>query len=90
MIMDELKQHQTEKPEREKMPEPSNYSVAVLTGLGAGRGNGVWRGRHGKQHAMHTERHVYGGTVLYAEVQRRRKASRVARKSRRVNRLRAR
>lgn len=35
---------------------------------------------------QNTRRHIYGGTVPPAEVRRRRKANRAARRSRRINR----
>jgi hypothetical protein len=56
--------------------QPSAYSVMILLGLGAKTGNRQYPG------------HVYEGTADPARVAQRRAKNRVARKSRRVNRLR--
>lgn len=56
--------------------QPSAYSVMILLGLGAKTGNRQYPG------------HVYEGTADPARVAKRRAKNRVARKSRRVNRLR--
>lgn len=70
--------------------EPSSYNTAVLMGLGARyHGRGIVQTRQGPA-LMWGERHVYGGTVAPEVVARRRAANRVARKSRRINRLRSR
>lgn len=70
--------------------EPSTYSTAMLMGLGVQHhGKGIVQTRQGPA-PMWGERHVYGGTVPQATIDRRRAKNRVAKKSRRVNRLRAR
>jgi hypothetical protein len=56
--------------------QPSAYSVMILLGLGAKTGNRQYPG------------HVYEGTADPVRVAKRRAKSRVARKSRRVNRMR--
>jgi hypothetical protein len=76
------------------MKEPSTYSVAILRGLGQGfvRPYEV-RNRRGRGHRTYLAAHehsVYEGTVSEATVAQRRTKNRVARKSRRVNRLRLR
>ena len=71
------------------MQEPSTYSTAILSGLGT-PGHGLTkRNRYGWLVIGATERHVYGGTVPYETIQKRRAKNRVARKSRRTNRLRS-
>lgn len=70
------------------MKEPSAYSVAVLMGLGKlGRAASFVEGRRYRG-PIFSEMHVYGGTVPRATIEKRRAKNRVARKSRRVNRLR--
>jgi hypothetical protein len=69
--------------------EPSTYSVAVLSGLGMpARAAAFYEGRHYRG-PIFSEKHVYGGTVPQATIDLRRAKNRVARKSRRINRLRA-
>jgi len=69
------------------MQEPSVYSTAILAGLGA---DSLYPSRHSKRNMgiWVGVRHVYGGTVSQATIDKRRAKNRVARKSRRVNRLR--
>lgn len=72
--------------------EPSTYSRAVLNGLGADQHHLISAKRSrtgGRPFLALQQKHVYGGTVPYEVVQKRRAKNRVARKSRRVNRLRA-
>src|SRR5688500_3121431 len=71
----------------------NSYGTAILGGLSVDRWHIVkveqTKGQRGRFFLVPQEKHVYGGTVPYATVQRRRAANRTARKSRRVNRLRA-
>jgi len=70
--------------------QPSTFSTAVLMGLGDQyHGKGIVQSRQGPT-PMWGERHVYAGTVPQETIDRRRAKNRVARKSRRVNRLRSR
>ena len=73
--------------------EPSSFSTATLQGLGVDRWSVIkiakTKGQRGKYFLVPQTKHVYGGTVPFETVQRRRAANRVARKSRRVNRLRS-
>lgn len=67
--------------------EPSTYSKAVLSGLGADQHHVV--STRGRLLLAMQERHVYGGTVPFEVVQKRRTKNRAARKARRVTRLRS-
>lgn len=76
------------------MNEPSTYSTALLRGLGV---DGLYPlkaaykpGQRKRLFLVAQDRHVYGGTVPYEVIQKRRAKNRAARKSRRINRLRAR
>ena len=73
--------------------EPSTYSTAVLSGLGIDQHHvfsaTTRPGGRGRVYLMPQTRHVYGGTVPYETIQKRRAKNRAARKSRRINRLRA-
>lgn len=73
--------------------EPSTFSTAVLQGLGVDRWSIIkiakTKGQRGKHFLVPQERHVYGGTVPFETIQRRRAANRAARKSRRINRMRS-
>jgi hypothetical protein len=96
--MEEPKVHHTERTKVADLPptslDPSSYSTSILQGLSVDRWYIVkvhsTKGQRGRFFLVPQDKHVYGGTVSYETVQQRRAANRVARKSRRINRLRAR